>query len=68
MANDSNEEIKWGLCILNDLHSNFHKGELTKLHFFCNLLRQKIIILNKMNTFLYRANLAFSEQIFIFIV
>jgi len=69
MATDSNEKIKW-VCfwILIELHSIFHKGCITKFHLLFDLLGKEIMILNKMNTILYRAYIALSEYIFIFIL
>ena len=62
------KKIKWVIFwILIDTRF-FIKDELTKLHLLCNLLGQQIIISNKMNKFLYRANFELSGYIFIFIV
>ena len=69
MANESYLRIKWVFFGFWLTYTWFFVNyKVTKLHLLCNLLGQKIIILIKMNIFLYRTNFAFSEYIFIFIV
>ena len=69
MANDSNENKNGCVTGFWLTYTRFFmKDELTKLHLLYNLLEQSIMISDKINTFLYRANFAFLEYIFKFIV